>query len=298
MNNKVSVVLPYVDSSDPEWRYSYIQRFGNANYNPCRFRSWGTLKYLFRGVDKYLPFVDTIILIVAAESQVPAWVNWDNVRIIYHKDFIPQEYLPCFSSCTIESFLWNISDLPDRFIYFNDDLFPNAPMDLTDFFIDDTPCIHFEFVDNFIKRLIFSSQCRNGMDMITDALKLPRYPADDLISTTHNVIPMLSTTIKTVGTLCKDTIPMTISALRKPKNINQYIYSYYHYFTNTYADANYTYEYLEISEDLSSLSSILNSDTQIICLNESKNIKIYNKTKAELISLFDKKFSNSCRYEV
>ena len=296
--NDIDIVLPYVDSSDPKWRSDYVYRFGSMNFNPCRFRSWGTLKYLFRGIDQYMPFINNIFLIVSRDSQVPDWVNRDLVRIVYHEDFIPQEYLPCFSSCTIEAFLGNITGLSERFIYFNDDLFPNAPMQEDDFFTDNIPHIHFGVLENFPKKIIFCTQCRNSLDMVSDALHIARYPEKDLLATNHNAAPMLASTVRTIYDLCKDTIHSTISGLRKPKNVNQCMYSYYQYFTGNYIDKEYRYGYLEISNDLSELQKALTTDAQLLCLNESSSIKIFSKTQLELKALFEYKFPNKCKYEL
>ena len=57
------------------------------------------------------------------ETQIPKWINRDNVKIIYHKDFIPESKLPCFSSCLIETYMTNIQDLSEYFLYGNDDQF-------------------------------------------------------------------------------------------------------------------------------------------------------------------------------
>ena len=67
-----------------------------------RFRNWGTLKYVMRGISENMPFIDKIILIVSDHHQVPKWINTDFVKVVYHKDFIPSKYLPTFNSRTIE----------------------------------------------------------------------------------------------------------------------------------------------------------------------------------------------------
>jgi hypothetical protein len=63
-----------------------------------RFRDWGTLRYLFRGIAENMPFVRKVHLVVSHESQVPEWVNREEVHIVLHKDIIPAEFLPTFNS--------------------------------------------------------------------------------------------------------------------------------------------------------------------------------------------------------
>ena len=60
------------------------------NAEDIRYRDYNTLKYLLRGINKYLPWIRNLYIIVEQESQIPEWLNRDNVKIIYHKDALPQ----------------------------------------------------------------------------------------------------------------------------------------------------------------------------------------------------------------
>ena len=82
----VDAIVTYVNNSDNKWVRSYIQKTHTHSPTACRFRSWGTLKYLFRGIEKYMPFVDNIILVVSGESQIPSWLNTSNVRVVSTKN--------------------------------------------------------------------------------------------------------------------------------------------------------------------------------------------------------------------
>ena len=183
----VDVIITYVNNSDTSWVRDFVSATKSHNPSAVRFRSWGTLKYLFRGIAKNMPFVRNVILVVSKASQVPIWVNTENVRIVYHEDFIPEKYLPTFNSCTIESFFWRIPDLADRIIYFNDDIFPLNKMKVGDFFTNNTPHIKFIIHDSYNKKNIYRSQCRMGLDAISDALHLERYPENALICPEHSV---------------------------------------------------------------------------------------------------------------
>ena len=87
------------------------------------FKDFGLLKYLFKSLEKYLPWINKLHMIVMSDSQVPKWINRENVNIIYHSDFIPKKYLPTFSSHTIELNLHRIKTLSENFVFFNDDFF-------------------------------------------------------------------------------------------------------------------------------------------------------------------------------
>ena len=73
---------------------------------------------------------------VSHESQVPQWVDKNEVRVVLHKDFIPHDLLPTFNCNPIEMHLHNIEDLSEEYIYFNDDLFPVADSRQEDFYRD------------------------------------------------------------------------------------------------------------------------------------------------------------------
>ena len=139
----IDIILPYVTYDDPEWLSTYSRFTGSYTPKSNRFDNQDTLKYLFRGIDKYMPFIHSVILLVSGKGQVPSWLNTKKVRVVYHSDFIPTKYLPTFNSCTIECFLGDIPGLADKVIYFNDDIFPLNPMVAEDFFTGDLPNIHF-----------------------------------------------------------------------------------------------------------------------------------------------------------
>ena len=138
------LVVPYVDSTDENWQKLFNE------YNPIkdkqveavnaenRFRGQGEFfRFFFRGLEKNMPWLHRVHLIVQSESQVPYWLDKSKVHIVLHKDFIPEEYLPTFNSTTIEMFLWNIPGLADKFIYANDDMFTVKPLAITNFFTAD-----------------------------------------------------------------------------------------------------------------------------------------------------------------
>ncbi len=99
-----------------------------------RYRDWGILHYWFRAAEKYAPWVRKIHFITC--GQVPKWLNIHHPKLhfVQHKDYIPSEWLPTFSSMPIELNLFRIHELSEKFVYFNDDVFLNAPVRPEDFF--------------------------------------------------------------------------------------------------------------------------------------------------------------------
>ena len=128
MRNKkeqIDFVIIWVDGGDPEWRKKKAKYEINkkGDDRDIRYRDWGILKYWFRCVEKNAPWVNKIYFV--SDSQKPEWLNEKHpkIKIIDHKDFIPKEYLPTFSSHTIELNIHRIPGLSENFVYFNDDMF-------------------------------------------------------------------------------------------------------------------------------------------------------------------------------
>ena len=128
----MDAVITYVDGRDPLWLEDY-RKYVNTSVNAKRFRDWGTLKYLLRGIQTHIPFIRNVYLVVARESQVPDWVDRNELKIVLHRDIIPEEYLPTFNCNTIELFLHRIPGIDEEFLNFNDDIFPVADCRPEDF---------------------------------------------------------------------------------------------------------------------------------------------------------------------
>jgi hypothetical protein len=126
----IDFVLTWVDGNDPAWRAERA-RCLNLPEDPgelaCRYRDWDLLKYMFRAYEKYTPWVNKIHFVTW--GHLPPWLNVDHpkLHIVNHRDYIPEEYLPTFSSHPIELNAHRISGLADRFVLFNDDMYVLRP---------------------------------------------------------------------------------------------------------------------------------------------------------------------------
>ncbi|MGZ9842213.1 stealth family protein [Weissella confusa] len=129
----IDLVVTWVDQDDKKWlkKYAEYSESNERDYE-IRYRDYGTLMYLFRSIEKYAPWINQVYLVT--DEQVPDFLNIDSVTVIDHKDIIPEDYLPTFNSNVIEWHLTNIKGLSEHFLYFNDDMFFNAPVRPEDFF--------------------------------------------------------------------------------------------------------------------------------------------------------------------
>ena len=144
MSNKpIDFVMIWVDGNDPEWRTEkakYDSSTVTSANSDVRYRDWDNLEYWFRSVETFAPFVNKIHFVTW--GHIPKWLDTTNpkLNIVKHSDYIPKEYLPTFSSHTIELNLHRIEGLSEQFVYFNDDMFITAPTKPEDFFEDGKPC--------------------------------------------------------------------------------------------------------------------------------------------------------------
>lgn len=146
--DKIDFVITWVDGNDEEWikeKDKYSSDIITESNSSIRYRQWDTLKYWFRGVEKFTPWVNKVFFITY--GHIPTWLNVDNekLRIIKHKDYINAECLPTFNSNAIELNINKISELSEKFVYFNDDMFIVKKMNSDFFFKNDLPRDAFVF---------------------------------------------------------------------------------------------------------------------------------------------------------
>ncbi|MDE8313828.1 stealth family protein [Erysipelothrix rhusiopathiae] len=138
---KIDFVVPWVDGSDKDWIRDRLQLEGkDVEITDSDYRDWDIFKYWFRAVEMYAPWVNNVYLITY--GHLPDFLNVDHpkLKIINHTDYIPSDYLPTFSSHTIELNMHRIEGLSEHFVYFNDDMFLNQPVTPEDFFKKGLPC--------------------------------------------------------------------------------------------------------------------------------------------------------------
>ena len=128
METAIDLVIPWVDGSDPAWQQEKATFTGEGDGRTIRFRDWGLLPYVFRGIEQYLPWVRQVCFVTW--GHLPPWLNEQapRLRIVRHEDYIPEAYLPTFNSHTIELNLHRLPGLAEQFIYANDDMFFLQPL--------------------------------------------------------------------------------------------------------------------------------------------------------------------------
>ena len=152
----IDFVITWVDSNDPSWlrskeeyemieyasyNHDSLSRRQEDNNSACRYRELGFLKYWFRSIEEFTPWVNKVYFVTC--GQKPEWLNENHPKLVMvnHKDFIPERYLPTFNSNTIEMNLHRIDGLSEHFVLFNDDMFLLRPVKPSFFFKDKEPVL-------------------------------------------------------------------------------------------------------------------------------------------------------------
>jgi Stealth protein CR2, conserved region 2/Stealth protein CR1, conserved region 1 len=144
----IDAVVAWVDGADPKHRAKRKRYLadpgGDAKpermaISKRRFSDNDEIRFCLRSIHNYAPWIRTIWLVT--DNQVPAAIDRqraerDNIRIVDHREIFRgyEQLLPTFNSYAIESMLWRIEGLADRFLYFNDDMMFVGPVEPTDFF--------------------------------------------------------------------------------------------------------------------------------------------------------------------
>ncbi len=150
-DNEIDAVITWVDGNDPDLRKKRIKVESElttvrnellTGRDQTRFIDNGELEYCIYSIRKFAPWIRKIFLVT--DDQRPEYLTQDlietfNVEIIDHKEiFRSFEWaLPTFNTRSIESMLWRIEGLAEKFIYFNDDFILTQPVKKEDFFSDD-----------------------------------------------------------------------------------------------------------------------------------------------------------------
>ncbi len=250
-------------------RYGHKDRL--ADVNKERYDNSGLFDYFFRCVEKFMPWIRNIYLIVSNPEQVPeAAHQCKKVHVVLHSDFMPAKFLPTFNSTTIEMFLPNIQGLSEHFIYANDDIFPIGPLFPEDFFAEDgririnlRACsIDHHMTDQF-RRV-----CLNNHVHVA-AVTGYKFDGHTYLRPVHSFTPMIKSHCRECLDKLGPSILTTASAFRTSAQHNQYIYPLYECFTRTVASSPIEFIYTSLKLGGQGIANIINTGHyRVICIND------------------------------
>ena len=260
---KIDYVMPYVDCNDPEWQKLFK---ANQTYNKhdkketeLRFADNKTFRYVFRGIEKHMPWINNVILLVQSESQVPRWINRKTVRIVTHDQFIPKEFLPTFNSCTIECFLHNIPGLAPFFVYGNDDMYILNDCVISDFFNNDMMPLGTLRLQRYNpdKAVFHQKLCRNITEVACKGLNLDM-PYRGYYVPKHGQNAFSTSIFASIYNEFETDIRKSISKFREEKNLSQYFFMvYYMLSTGHMFETDISFRRFDIVTDFKPLMSFM-----------------------------------------
>lgn len=329
MDKNIDFVLMWVDGNDPEWQESKKKYEGNeGDKKEIRFRDWDNLQYWFRGVEEYAPWVNKIHFVTW--GHIPKWLNTKHpkINIVNHNEFLKKENLPVFNSCAIEINLHRILGLSEQFVYFNDDTFLIKTVKKEDFFKNGLP--RDEAIPNptpSISRIGVGCAISNNMEIINTTFDKrnmmrknifkwfhPLYKHKNIssicmlpwkhfacFSTTHLPISYLKSTFKDVWDKEEHVLEETSkSRFRSKDNVNQWIMRYWQLALGRFTPRNINFgkSFMLKDDNNRALNAIEYRKYSMVCLNDTVEIKDFEKEKDLIKKAFHKNLPHKSSFEI
>lgn len=297
----IDFIFPWVNPHDPDWQKQYKFFSGNDIHfdkNP-RFRENPMLRYVFRSVESFAPWIDRVVLIASSKSQLLPWMNTDTIKVVEHKDFIPERYLPVFNSTAIEMFLARIPDISENFIYSNDDCYFLKPTTRDDFFEKNMTPKFFYSVKDEVKTE-FQISVKRAFDAVR-SVNSSFVAKSQYLRPSHHMRSMNRSVMLDVYRIFHNDMASSITRFRdNKKNINQYIYWDYAALTgkcSKFESNNGAYISIKDNFTCRQLEMLYKNPGRrtSICINDNEltDVSCYD----ELVELMDTIFPNKSRFE-
>lgn len=328
--DKIDFVILWVDGNDQTWlneknKYSKAK----VDSDEKKYRDYDILKYWFRAVEKYTPWVNKIHFVTY--GHLPRWLNLSNpkLNVVKHEDFIPKEYLPTFNSHTIELNIHRIKGLVNKFVYFNDDMFVIKDLTPEYFFKNDLPCDIWEediLVLDKTSDLNFAHILVNDLKVINKNFDKHKCIKENffkwfnfkygkgvfkniLLGFWGNIagfynyhMPNAYLKETFIKVWFKERQIMHNSCLTKfrdDNDVNQYVMSLWQIYSGQFTPKSHKKfgRIFTLSDNNTKLYKFLkNPDRPMVCINDG-NVQNFDKVKNELCTLFEQKFPKKSSFE-
>ncbi|MCL2719254.1 MAG: Stealth CR1 domain-containing protein [Lachnospiraceae bacterium] len=330
----IDFVIYWIDGNDPEWlaeKAKYSPTEAISDDRDLRYRDWENLQYIFRGIEKFAPWVNNIHLVTW--GHLPKWLNINapKLKIVLNDDFIPSEYSPTFSSHPKELNMHRIPGLSEHFVYFNDDMFILKKTKPDDFFKDGKPCdcaILTAHSHNEAEPYMFMQYRATGMvnkyfnmrDVIKNNRRnwfnlkygkmnfrswvlsgLPRFPG---FWQQHLPYSLLKSTLEELWEKEYDNLHQTcLNRFRSMSDFNIWVFRNWQLAAgNFYPRSIKTGKSFVLNNDASFsqiAEYIFNQTGKMICINDADlSWDEFQKYKADLINVFDEILPDKSEYEL
>ena len=328
----IDFVITWVDMEDPEWKAEFSKYSGKKDnekngVSEARFRDYGFLKYWFRGVEKFAPWVRKIHFVTS--GQKPEWLDENNpkINLVNHKDYIPEQFLPTYNSVVIERYLHKIPGLAEHFVYFNDDFYIINKVSTERFFKNGLPCDIAVFQYNpswsqWYKRIknnlkIINRHFDKKEVMARDYDKwfhksygskarlnylLKPYNKFITLRTPHNAQPYLKSTFEEVWAVAEK--ELTETSVNRFRTVTDYTPELFRTWQickgnfepyNTYAD---TKMFPLMIRPKQAVRAIYDQSYTLICLNDNVHIRNYEQVMENIKDAFESILPENSSFEL
>lgn len=326
----IDIVIPWVDDSDKKWLSEKSKYLASSNEDDRdnRYRDWGLLKYWFRGIDKYLPWINKVFFVTY--GHYPDWLNLKNDKLVLvkHSDYIPKKYLPVFSSHPIELNYNRIDELSEHFIVFNDDIFVINKMCPNDFFVEGKPVdvvaeVPFRFYrngidhiiandisvinDNFVRKNVLANNfmqwysLKNKRALFKNLYMLPIRNGFSAFENPHLTYCYLKSIFDEVWEKEPDILDKSSShRFRSNEDVNQLLFRYWQFASGNFVQSSgQNGVFCSIGSDDELISKVfLDRKYSLICLSDDSLDVDFEKEKEFLIGLFELILPEKSSFEV
>lgn len=166
--------------------------------NPHRWESSDEIYYCLQSIQNNAPWLRHIWIVVEQDapdlSKLPQSLR-KKLRVVRHTEVFGgySHVLPTFNSLAIESVMWRINGLSERFLYFNDDVFLTSRIEPSDMFVGDSPVLRGTWRD--YGALAGDAAARNDPALFNyfmqiNAAALCGFGADRVFAAAHVVHPL------------------------------------------------------------------------------------------------------------
>lgn len=297
--DQIDFVIIWVNGEDSKWLELYRKYAPQSDGDKriIRFRDWNNLRYWFRGVEKFAPWVNKIHFVTC--GHYPDWLNLkaSKLNFVKHSDYIRFDYLPTFNSHTIELNLHRIVGISEKFVYFNDDMFLINTVVPERFFKKDLPCdmavlnamsthaighiilndlnvinIRYNKKETLLKYFTKWFNLIYGKELLRTLFLLP-WPHFTGFVDPHIPTSFLKTTLEEVWEISEEILDTTcVHRFRNIADVNQYLFRYWQLVNGRFTPYNTLQDSIDIpimESNVKNIQKIItNQSKSIICLND------------------------------
>ena len=338
MKHEIDILMPWVDDKDPEWRKSKAIYSNNVSEteddSDMRFRDWENLRYWFRGIEKFAPWVHKVYFVTC--GHIPEWLNLNAPKLVHvrHEDYIPKQYLPTFSSHPIELNLHRIEGLSEHFVYFNDDTLLTSSTTRETFFVNGKPCHspimhpifprgaggimphvyvstvmavnrHFDMKKTLKRDKSKWFSFKNGISTNVENIYCSRFPEFPGFKNEHLPVPVLKSTMREVWEKEHVVLSETSShKFRDMRDVNMYLFRYW-----DLASGNFEPKHMgklgkrvDIGSNIEDICTMIKKQTYpMLCINDmglQTNLKEFEDAKDRINTAFETILPDKSSFEI